>query len=103
MTENEWVDQFGDATVTYMVVPGDHHLPPQRGQHAVCEHLPIGTRVTHYGTRQDAVIVGVDGPYSDGTWEYQIVTIAPADGTLGPEKPRWWPQWAILNHNTKAA
>lgn len=86
------------TATTFLPIPDDGHCGPPRGRVTTHTPIPVDTPVRHYGTRQDAVIVGYDGPYHDGggIWEYQVVTVAPMDGTHGPERPRWWSSRAVM-------
>lgn len=83
-----WPPQFLD-------MPGDSHTGPPRNLPAAHPPIPVGTPVVHAGHRGHGTIVGVDGPYPDGTWEYQVLEATPLDGTHGPKRPRWWPERAV--------
>jgi len=67
---------------------------------AAVHPLPVGTRVRHYGqqwpaARQGtATIIAVKGPYTDGTWEYQVRATVDFSRRPGPDNPEtrtaWW-------------
>lgn len=53
--------------------------------------LPIGTRVRHYGQQwaraATATIRAVEGPYHDGSYEYEVTTGEDFSRHTGPDNP----------------
>ena len=68
--------------------------------------LPVGTRVRHYGQQWPAArsgtatIVAAEGPWPDGTYEYDVLTTQDFSRRPGPDNPETrqtrWASYATI-------
>ncbi|MEV6840273.1 hypothetical protein AB0N17_38245 [Streptomyces sp. NPDC051133] len=74
--------------------------------------LPIGTRVSHINQQWarslpdgTATVIGREGPWPDGSWEYQVHAARDFSRQPGPDNPEsrttGWPSWATTPSLTK--
>jgi hypothetical protein len=74
--------------------------------------LPVGARVSHINQQWasglpdgTATILGREGPWPDGSWEYQVRAALDFSRQPGPDNPEsrttWWPSWATTPSPTK--
>lgn len=74
--------------------------------------LPIGTRVSHLNQQWarslpggTATVLDREGPWPDGSWEYQVRAARDFSRQPGPDNPEsrttWWPSWVTTPSPTK--